>query len=374
HLVQTIIGDGKIGSELIQQKPDKIFFTGSVATGRKILSAAAHHLTPVNLELGGKDAMIVCEDADLDLATSGALWGGYSNAGQICASVERILVHASIRKEFVETLKNKIRRLNQGDPSQPNIDVGAITMEKQKEIYSAQLTDAERRGLKFETGGKFSSDRRFLEPTLVTGDEIESSEIYQEETFGPVIALTTFETDNEAIEKSNLSPYGLLGSVFSQNLKRAEAIAQRLEVGTVTINEVVYTAGLPETPWGGRKDSGYGKKHSAEGLLEFVHVKHIHAPRSTALQFKSLWWFPYGKKQAAFFDSLFLIYKRDRLAKIAALPRVFRALIDTCGHSVLLILNLTSRRVIALTGRRCVQISLIQPPLFEKAFLVLRLG
>ncbi len=327
HIIQTVIGDGKTGADLIAGKPDKIFFTGSVPTGRKILKSAAEHLIPVNLELGGKDAMIVCDDADIDHATSAALWGGFSNSGQICASVERILVHESVRDEFVREFKRKIETLRQGDPTRSSVDVGAITMEKQRLVYESQIQDAERRGLKFETGGKFSSDRRFLEPTLVVGNDIENSTIYQEETFGPVIALSTFSTDAEAIQKSNHSAYGLLGSVFSRDLKRAEKIALALEVGTVTINEVVYTAGLPETPWGGRKESGYGKKHSAHGLFEFVHTKHIHEPRWSGLQFKSLWWYPYTPLQARFFDSLFGLYQRDYLAKLASLPTILRNLI-----------------------------------------------
>ncbi|MBS1963383.1 MAG: aldehyde dehydrogenase family protein [Bdellovibrionales bacterium] len=319
-LINTVVGDGATGAAIIDQRPAKIFFTGSVATGKKIMRAASEHLIPVNLELGGKDPMIVLDDADLDFATSAALWGGFSNSGQICASVERILVHESVATEFKRRLKEKIATLRQGVSRTGNNDLGAITFEKQKDIYASQIRQAKERGAEFVTGGEFSADRRFLQPTVVTGEDIESLDIYNEETFGPVVALTTFRTIDEAVEKANRSKYGLLASVITRDISKGEEIAKRIEAGTITINEVVYTAGLPETPWGGVKETGFGRKHSARGLYEFVNTRHIHKPVAGVFVFKSLWWFPYTPFQHATFRKFIEFYRNSWFAKLRALP------------------------------------------------------
>jgi len=322
HLIQTVLGDGGLGAAIIEQKPAKIFFTGSVSTGKKVMAAAAQHLIPVNLELGGKDAMIVLPDADLDFATSAALWGSFSNSGQVCASTERILVHESISEPFLDVLKAKLGLLRQGPSQTMNNDLGAITFEKQKDIYARHIAQAKARGATFVSGGEFTDDtsRRFLRPTIVTGPDIESLDIYNEETFGPVVAVSTFKTVDEAVRKANASRYGLLASVITRNQALGEEVARRLEVGTVTINEVTYTAGLGETPWGGVKESGFGRSHADMGLLEFVNVRHIHKPRARILVFKSLWWFPYTSHQYAMFRQMLNLYRRSWIAKLRAFP------------------------------------------------------
>lgn len=319
-LITTIIGDGKIGAAIIEHNPAKIFFTGSVTTGKRIMKAASENLTPVNLELGGKDPMIVLADADLDFATSAALWGAFSNSGQICASVERIIVHESIAAEFKAGLKVKLETLRQGSSREGNNDLGAITFEKQKDLYESQIKQARDRGAEFITGGTFSADRCYLKPTVVSGKNIETLDIYNEETFGPVVAITSFTSIDEAIEKANRSRYGLLASIITRDIKTAESIAKRLEAGTVTINEVVYTAGLPETPWGGVKETGFGRKHSARGLYEFVNTRHIHKPRSSLFVFKSFWWFPYTPFQYATFRQFVEFYRNSWFLKLRALP------------------------------------------------------
>jgi acyl-CoA reductase-like NAD-dependent aldehyde dehydrogenase len=329
NLIQTVVGDGQAGAAIIRQKPDKIFFTGSVPTGKRIMAAASEQLIPVNLELGGKDAMIVLADADIDFATSAALWGGFSNSGQVCASVERLLVHESIAEHFADVLKAKLAQLRQG-PSHltgrgeaGTNDLGAITFERQKFIYDRHIAQAREKGARFIAGGEYSdSSRRYLTPTLVTGPGIESLDIYNEESFGPVLALTTFRSVSEAIQKANHSPYGLLASVITKNIALGEEIARQLQVGTVTINEVTYTAGLGETPWGGVKDSGFGRSHSEIGLYEFCNVRHIHKPRSRLFIFKSPWWFPYTPYQHAMFRELFNLYRRSWFDKLKAVPMV----------------------------------------------------
>ncbi len=320
HLVQTVVGDGTLGAALIQQKPAKIFFTGSVATGKKIMSAAAEHLIPVNLELGGKDAMIVLPDADLDFASSAALWGGFSNSGQVCASVERILLHEKISEPFLALLKEKISKLRQGYSLDQKKDLGVITFEKQKQVYKNHIEEAKTRGATFVSGGTFSEDQTYLQPTVVTGSNIEDLKIYNEETFGPVVAVTTFRNIQEAVAKANKSRYGLLASVITKDQRLGEEVARQLQVGTVTLNEVTYTAGLAETPWGGVKESGFGRTHSEIGLLEFVNIRHIHMSKSRFLVFKSPWWFPYTDFQFQAFRKFFELYRRSWWDKLKALP------------------------------------------------------
>ena len=322
-LLQTILGDGSLGAAAIRERPAKIFFTGSVATGKKIMAAASEHLIPVNLELGGKDPMIILPDANLDFASSAALWGSFSNSGQVCASTERIIVHESIRDPFLVLLKEKMGRLRQGVPSlsEENTDLGAITMDKQKDTYTTQLDEARSRGAEV-FGGEFSQDRRFLSPTLVSGPGVDKLSVYNEETFGPVATVTTFKTTQEAIDQANSTRYGLLASVIGRNVSLAEKIARQIAAGSVLINEVTYTAALSETPWGGLKDSGIGRTHSAQGLLEFVNTRHIHKPRAGFTFFKAPWWFPYSTYQYATFRVFLEVYRRSWLARLKALPLV----------------------------------------------------
>lgn len=311
-VLQTLTGGAEQGAALIQSRPNKIFFTGSVPTGKKISEIASKLMIPVNLELGGKDPMIVLSDANLDYATSAALWGGFSNSGQFCASTERILVHESIHDSFVSKLKEKLPKLKG--------HLGFITYEKQKTVYERQIQEARDKNLDFFSGGNFNPERTQLEPTLVGGSGIEDAEIYKEETFGPVLAITKFRSIEEAVRKANDSPYGLLASIITNNIPLAEEIAKKLEYGSVLINEVGYTASLPETPWGGIKETGWGRKHSLMGLMDFVHVRHIHKPRFHFLKFKSFWWFPYTPFQYQTFRWYLETHRRSWLARLKAIP------------------------------------------------------
>lgn len=334
-LFQVVYGDAARGSALVKAPLDKIFFTGSVAVGKKVMAAAAERLTPVVLELGGKDPMIILADADLDFAASAALWGGFSNSGQACASVERILVQETVHDEFVKRLKEKLLKLRHGASNGPG-DLGVITLEKQKAVYADHLAELTPENSHIVTGGKFSADRTYLEPTIVTnppgstGCPIEKTKIYNEETFGPVVAVTKFKTVNEAIEKANKNRYGLLASVITRDIALGEQIAKRIEAGSVLINEVLYTHGLAETPWGGMKDSGFGRVHSDLGFLEFVNVKHVHRPQWWfPAFFKALWWFPYTPHQTAVFKHLLeILCRRSWVRKMKAVPHFFVELVQ----------------------------------------------
>ncbi len=320
-LLQVVLGDGSRGSELIQCGVDKVFFTGSGSTGKKVMASASQNLTPVVLELGGKDPMIILEDADLDFASSAALWGGFVNSGQACASTERILVQENIHDEFIQKLKEKVTQLRLGE------DVGAITFEKQKSVYETHLSELTSQNSKIICGGKFSENKTFLEPTIITNPDgiadcpIEKTKIYNEETFGPVVAVTKFKTVDEAIEKANASRYGLLASIITKDYGLGKKIVSRIQAGSVLINEVLYTHGLSETPWGGVKESGFGVVHSDLGVLEFVNTRHVHLPRSWFPVFKSLWWFPYSTHQLLFFKGFMeVLFRSSWIAKMKALP------------------------------------------------------
>ncbi|HEV2883270.1 MAG TPA: succinic semialdehyde dehydrogenase [Pyrinomonadaceae bacterium] len=294
-LISVVTGDGSTGAALIDARVDKIMFTGSVATGKRVAEAAAKYLIPVVLELGGKDPMIVFEDADLENAARGAVWGAFANSGQACASVERCYVQESIASKFIELVVAETRALKQGFGSDASVDVGAMTNERQLQIVADHVSDARSRGAKILAGGRRATDLGglFYEPTVLTNVN-HDMEIMRDETFGPVLPIMTFKSDDDAVRLANDSVYGLTASVWTKNIARGRRIAERVEAGTVMVNEVVYTHGIAQTPWGGVKESGYGRVHGRMGLLELVNPYHIHVNRFSFLP--DLWWFRYGQK------------------------------------------------------------------------------
>jgi succinate-semialdehyde dehydrogenase/glutarate-semialdehyde dehydrogenase len=290
-LFSVVQGDGRVGAALVAAKPDKVFFTGSLATGRKVMQAAAEHPIPVCMELGGVDAMIVLDDADLDFASSAAVWGGFFNGGQVCASVERLLVQESVREAFIARVVAKANEL------EPATDLGRITADKQREVYDRHLADARERGLQIRCGGEYVGPRT-LAPTVIDGAGIEEAAVYREETFGPIIAAAGFRSDADAAARHNALWSGLTVSIFSGNEGRARALAERLDAGLVSINDVAATLhAVPELPWGGVGSSGFGRSHGAEGMLEFSWSKVVDQPRGAHLDFKRPWWFPYDATQ-----------------------------------------------------------------------------
>jgi len=296
-LFAVVEGDGAVGAALIEARPDKIQFTGSVATGRKVMAAAAAHPVPVTLELGGVDAMIVCADADLEFAASAAAWGATFNGGQVCASVERLIVHSSIRDRFLTLLADKLERID------PRGDLGPITSPVQRAVYEAHLADARARGLATPVGGDFLGPER-LAPTLITGPGITGAAVWREETFGPVVAAAGFDTDDEAVSLHNGIASGLTASVFSADVGRARRIAGRLRAGLVSINDVGATLySQAELPWGGVGASGFGRSHGAEGLLDCTWSRIIEAPRVGVWGPKRPWWYPYGEDQRALLEA-----------------------------------------------------------------------
>ena len=288
-VVQVITGDGRTGAALVDAPPDKIMFTGSVATGKKIASAAAKNLTSVVLELGGKDPMIVFADANLELAADAAIWGAFCNAGQSCSSVERLYVEESAAQKLTGLIVEKTKKLKLGAGSDFETDIGAMSSERQLKIVEAHVESFRREGAQILTGGK--SKDLYFEPTVISGAR-NSMRAMQEETFGPTLPIAVFNTEEEAIKLANDSEFGLTASVWTRDLAKGKRVAGQIEAGTVCVNEVLYTHGIGQTPWGGFKNSGRGRTHGLEGLMELVQPQHIHVNRF--LFTPNAWWMPYG--------------------------------------------------------------------------------
>jgi acyl-CoA reductase-like NAD-dependent aldehyde dehydrogenase len=289
NVVQVVTGAGATGAALVESAPDKIMFTGSVATGKKIAEAAAKNLTSVVLELGGKDPMIVFADANLELAADAAVWGAFCNAGQSCSSVERLYVEESAAEKLTNLIVEKTKKLKLGAGHEETTDIGAMSSERQLNIVKDHVADFEKEGARVLTGGK--SNDLFFEPTVIA-DANNSMRAMREETFGPTLPIATFKTEEEAIKLANDTEFGLTASVWTRDLAKGKRVAESIEAGTVCVNEVLYTHGIGQTPWGGFKNSGRGRTHGLEGLMELVQPQHIHVNRLAILP--NAWWLPYG--------------------------------------------------------------------------------
>jgi acyl-CoA reductase-like NAD-dependent aldehyde dehydrogenase len=298
HVFQVVQGDGHTGAALVQVGVDKVVFTGGGDTAKQILAMAAERLTPVICELGGKDPMIVCADADVERAAHAAVWGAFANAGQICAAVERVYVAAPIADAFIKRVVELTRALRVGraDAGQ-QVDIGPMISERQLAVVERHVADAVARGARVLIGGRRPEGLKgpFYLPTVLT-DVTPDMAIMREETFGPVMPIVIVGDDEEAIRLANDSPYGLDAYVFSRDKAHAEAIARRLEAGTVMINDLIASYGAPETPWGGVKQSGIGRVHGgAQGIRAFCQERHIMAERVSLK--RELWWFPYRRSR-----------------------------------------------------------------------------
>jgi succinate-semialdehyde dehydrogenase/glutarate-semialdehyde dehydrogenase len=332
-LLQVVTGDGRTGAALVEAGVDKIMFTGSVATGKRVAESAAKTLTPVVLELGGKDPMIVLEDADVETAAAAALWGAFSNSGQACASVERCYVHEKIAARFVESVVEKTRALRQNIGTAPDADVGAMSNENQLALVESHVREATARGARVLTGGRRAEALRpglFYEPTVLMGVD-HTMTVMREETFGPVLPVMTFKTEEEAVELANDSPFGLTASVWTKNIGRGRRLAERLEAGTVMVNEVLYTHGIAQTPWGGVKQSGLGRTHGRLGLLELVTPRHVHVNRIARL--RDLWWFSYTPAAARLFRGFARRFATGKVLQTSLLlPQMVRRLFGREGR------------------------------------------
>jgi acyl-CoA reductase-like NAD-dependent aldehyde dehydrogenase len=292
-IFQVIPGDGATGAALIDSGINKLIFTGSVATGKKIAQAAAGRLLPVVLELGGKDPMIVLDDADVDVASSGAIWGAFVNAGQACLSVERCYVHRTLYESFLGACMRKAKQLRVGDCMNPETEIGPLIHERQLRNVEAHVEDAVSRGARVLTGGMRLANlgANFYAPTVLANVNHEMR-IMREETFGPVLPVMAFDDDDEAVRLANDSEYGLAASVWTRDRVRGEALARRIHAGTVMVNDSVSCFGISEAPHGGVNASGIGRTHGRFGLEEMVRIKYVDSDRMPGV--KKIWWYAYG--------------------------------------------------------------------------------
>lgn len=292
---QVILGDGATGAALTHADIDKLIFTGSVATGKRIAQAAAARLLPVVLELGGKDPMLVLEDADVDVTSSGAVWGAFVNAGQACLSVERCYVHRSLYGQFLEACVRKTEKLRVGNGLNPDTDVGPLIHERQLRIVEAHVEDARAQGARVLTGGVRLRELgpNFYAPTVLT-DVTHEMKVMHEETFGPLLPIMPFDTDTEAIRLANDSDYGLGASVWTRDRSRGQMLARHIQAGTVMVNDAVSCFGISEALHGGVKASGLGRTHGHFGFEEMVRVKYVDSDLLPGV--KKSWWYGYGGK------------------------------------------------------------------------------
>ncbi len=311
-------GTGTTAQRLIDQRPAKIFFTGSARTGKRILAQAAEKLIPVDLELGGKDQAIVFDDVNIDRAVAGVIWGALTNAGQSCSSVERIYVQDKIYDQFIEKLTVEVNKLvlNTGDTG--NADIGGMTVDFQLDIARKQVEDARVKGAKVLTGGEMLHENEmFFLPTILTNLD-ESMDVVNEETFGPLLPVFKFSTEEEVIQITNNTQFGLSASVWSKDLTRADRVSRQLECGAVSINNVMLTEGNPSLPFGGCKDSGFGRQKGEEGLLGYTRSKSILVDKDSSIIEPN--WYPYTqKKYNLFVDLINVMFTRSpiKLLKLA---------------------------------------------------------
>jgi succinate-semialdehyde dehydrogenase/glutarate-semialdehyde dehydrogenase len=273
-LVQVLHGDGETGAALVAAGVDKIAFTGSVATGRKVAKACAEQLVPCVLELGGKDPMIVCADADLERAAAGAVAGAFLNTGQYCCGTERVYVMESVADEFLRKVLERVAKLRQGDAGE--FDVGPLFWDRQLEIVEAQVADAVAHGARVLAGGRRNPELRglYYEPTVLV-DVTPDMAVMRDETFGPVLPIVRVRDEEEALALANASRFALGANVWTRDAHRAEELAERLETGSVCVNDITMTYGVQEAPFGGRKQSGLGQTNGETGVRAFAFAQPV---------------------------------------------------------------------------------------------------
>jgi succinate-semialdehyde dehydrogenase/glutarate-semialdehyde dehydrogenase len=280
-LLPVVAGDGPVLGPPVIADADYVCFTGSTGVGRIVATQAAERLVGCSLELGGKNVMVVLEDADLDKAARGAVRACFSSAGQLCISIERLLVHESVYDEFVRRFVDRVNAMSIGPALTYEPDMGSLTSQRQLDTVVRHVDDAVAKGAQVLAGGRARPDLGpyFYEPTILAG-VTQDMELCDSETFGPVVAVSTFATEDEAVQRGNATPYGLNASVWTRDLARGKRLAARIEAGTVNVNEgYAATWGSTDAPMGGFKDSGLGRRHGAEGILKYTESQTVSTQR-----------------------------------------------------------------------------------------------
>ncbi len=319
-IYQCLPGYGELGAALVEVGCDKISFTGSVRTGRRVAAACGERLIPVALELGGKDPAIVLEDADLERAVRSLVWGSFTNCGQVCASIERIFVQDTIAAPFAQRFVEATRKLRQGADLEFDVDVGSMVNRMQYEVVAKQVDDARAKGAKVLVGGQGRAGEGekggwFYEPTVL-GDTRSDMEVQREETFGPVVTIVPVTGEEEAVRLANDSPYGLTASVWTRAEDTARRMVKRLHFGSVFVNDALVPSAAGEVPWGGVKDSGFGKTRGPQGLREMSRIKHVAVER---FGLETPVWFPYTRQKYRLVSELVpLLFARSPGVRVRA--------------------------------------------------------
>jgi succinate-semialdehyde dehydrogenase/glutarate-semialdehyde dehydrogenase len=326
-LVQTVHGGGRIGGALVKSTAGKIFFTGSVEVGRKVGVECAKRMKGSVLELGGKDPQIVCPDADLANAVSGAVWGGFANAGQTCSGIERIYVHRDVADAFLAGVVRETERLTVGDPRDWTTEIGPMVSEEQAGNVTELVDDAIENGATKLTGGPTEVEGMkgsFIAPVVLTGVTHEMR-IMKEEIFGPVLPVITVDSEQEAVDLANDSQFGLGASIWTKDRAKGERMAHQIQSGMVWVNDHSFSHGACVCAWGGVKDSGLGRSHSKFGFYECVNIKQLAwEPGWT----RDMWWQPYDRQLGdAIRYSAQLLYSRNG-NRLRALREGFRPLVE----------------------------------------------
>jgi len=324
EILQIVQGYGSVGSALVNSSVEKIFFTGSTTVGQKVMQQAAGSLKKVVLELGGNDAAIVCHDADLEITSSGIVWGGFNNCGQNCNSVERVYVNENIAETFTDLVVAKIRKLQVGNGMEVDTDVGPLVSETQRERIETIVKNSVDKNARLLLGGNRINNLPgyFWEPTIILWDK-SFPPWPDEEIFGPIIYITPVRDDEEAIRLANHSSFGLAASVWTSDAERGREIAHRLESGTVMINDVIVSFGIPEAGWTGIKNSGFGWIHGEKGMDEMVNIQYVnYDPQFHSQKF---WWFHYTEKMIHSMKAgLSFLFAPQRKKRLGSVPQVLR--------------------------------------------------
>ncbi len=301
--LNVVAVDDRLAPALVEdERIGKVLFIGSVGTGKKVMAGAAKNLTPVLLELGGKDPAVVCRDADLDQAARGIVWGAFVNAGQTCVSVERVYVEEPVADAFIARVLDETRKLRLGDPrsTDVDVDVGPMTLERQRAIVEEHVQDAVAGGASVLAGGERPKGPGFFYPPTVLTNVNHSMRVMREESFGPVLPIARVPNLGEAVRLANDSEYGLTASAWTRDRGTAERLQRELHAGVVSINDCVSSLGEPGAPYGGMRHSGIGRAHGVLGLRELTQAKYVTRDASRR---PMLWWYPYGRDFEAFMQT-----------------------------------------------------------------------
>lgn len=318
----VVQGAGDVGAALLGAGVDMINFTGSTATGRKIAVAAAEKLIPVSLELGSKDAAIVLEDADLDRAANGVVWGSVLNAGQDCSSIERIIVVERVAEEFKRRVVENVKKLRVGPAGAGEVDVGPLSTSAQLSIVKGQLEDARAKGVKFLHEGGPTGKGLHVAPAVFEVPAGVELKAWREETFGPLLPIRVVKDEEEAVRVANDTDYGLTTSIWTRDLARGTRLARRMECGVVTVNNHSFTGSIPMAPWSGVKNSGSGITSSPWALKSFVRPRYVLLDSSRDKA--ELWWHPYDSLLLAIGRALVTMATRGAPGKLKAILSVIR--------------------------------------------------